>query len=368
MFAVQRSPGHFFDTAPFALSLWFAVCLAALARRAAPWPLGRALPAAVLAALVLDYWPSTRSFASGDPLDLLRGSTWLVADLPSDGGMLRIGLGPRPEYSPLSSWVLAHSQAGHAWGWIFWQAGKYWGEGYALAALGDAAPDGAPASGNRYEALLDAARVRYALISSSEPAPGGAWRRIRGDARYGLWERPGVAPRAQGYREWMLWTGDDLNSAAHAAAAALRANALLVALPPEPAAAQALRAGASAVLASAPAEPLLATPAPAPIEVEFRRGEPERIEMEIDAGAEPALVFVSEGYHPWWRALVDGRPAPVLRAAIAHMAVHVTPGHHEVELRLVRPAVIAAADGISAAAWLTLVLGAPVLLALRRAD
>jgi hypothetical protein len=106
-----------------------------------------------------------------------------------------------------------------------------------------------------------------------------------------------------------------------------------------------------------PGTPLLSRPAAAPIGVEFRRPEPERVELELDAGAAPALVFVSDGYHPWWRAEVDSRPAPVLRAAIAHMAVPVGPGRHAIELRLVRPAVVAAAVGITAAAWIALVLG-----------
>jgi hypothetical protein len=360
MFALQRSPGHFFDTAPFALSLLFAVCLAALVRRLEPRALARALPAIVAVCLVLDYWPSTRSFASGEPLAPLRESAALVADLPSDGGMLRIGLGPG--YAPLSSWLLTHSRAGHAWGWIFWQGGRYWRDAYALAAFGDAEY---PAWNPRYDPLLRVARVRYVLVPPNGRPPIGAWAPVRRNANYVLYERPDVVPIAQGYRAWVLWTGDDPNWAAQAAAETVRANALLVSPPDDPAAAQALRASAASELAGEPPTPLLA-PAAEPIAVAFRRPAPERIELELDAGDAPALAFVSEGYHPWWQATVDDRPAPVLRAAIAQIAVPVGPGHHAIELRLVRPFAVAAADGITATAWVALALGAPIAW-LRRA-
>ncbi len=334
MLAAQRSPGHFFDTAPFALSLAFAACLAGLAARTARPRLAHALVAAVGLALVLDYRPSARAFAAGEPLAPLRRSAALVADLPGEGGSLRVGLGPA--YSPLASWVLAQSRAGHAWGWLRWQAGKYWWDSYATAAFGEALAE--PASrawSERYAPLLRAARVRHLLLEKT-PAPPAPWRRARGDGRFALWEQPDVPPIAVAYAAWKVWDGARGSAEVVAAADALRANALLVA---------------------PPADSSLATSAPAPIAVTYHRPAPERMQLALDAGDAPALVFVSEGYHPWWRAQVDGLPAPVLRAAIAHVAVPVAPGRHEVELRLVRPALVAAADWISACAWLALALG-----------
>ena len=59
------------------------------------------------------------------------------------------------------------------------------------------------------------------------------------------------------------------------------------------------------------------------------------------------------------------------RAAIAHMAIPVGPGRHAVELRLVRPFLVAAADTTTVAAWVALALGLPaawVRARLRRAD
>jgi hypothetical protein len=344
-FAQQRSPGHFFDTAPFALSLLFAACLAALVQRIGRPPLARALITAVMVALALDYRPSARAFSEGVPIAPVRESAALVSDLPSDGGTLRIGLGL--DYSPLASWLLAQSRAGHAWGWLPWQAGAHWWDSYAVAAFGSAVPTpNTRRWGEREAPLLGAARVQYLLLATNAPAPPAPWQRVRGNSRFALWQQPEVSPFASAYRAWTVSSGASASDEAAAAADALRANTLLVAAPD---------VGAADAL---PASPALAMP-PAPAALAYQRPEPERIALAIDAGADPALVFVSEGHHPWWRAQVDGRPAPVLRAAIAHMAVPVGPGRHTVELRLVRPALVATADRITAAAWIALALGAP---------
>ena len=77
------------------------------------------------------------------------------------------------------------------------------------------------------------------------------------------------------------------------------------------------------------------------------------------------MIFVSEGYHPWWRATVDGASAPVLRAQLALLAVPVGPGAHRIGLELERPAVVLAADRVTALSWIALVLGAPPALWIR---
>lgn len=48
-------------------------------------------------------------------------------------------------------------------------------------------------------------------------------------------------------------------------------------------------------------------------------------------------LVVSEAYDPGWRAWVDGRPAPILRADLALMALALPPGEHEVRLRHTAP-------------------------------
>ena len=47
----------------------------------------------------------------------------------------------------------------------------------------------------------------------------------------------------------------------------------------------------------------------------------------------PALLVVSENFHPNWRAYVDGHEQPVLRANFVWKAVRVPPGNHTVEFR-----------------------------------
>ncbi len=102
--------------------------------------------------------------------------------------------------------------------------------------------------------------------------------------------------------------------------------------------------------------------------VRYRRPAPDHMQLEVDAGAEPAVVFVTEAHHPWWRAEVDGAPAPLLRANMLFMAVRVGPGAHRIELRLRRPLVVAAADWLTNLSWLALLAvgGMHALRGLRR--
>ncbi len=56
-------------------------------------------------------------------------------------------------------------------------------------------------------------------------------------------------------------------------------------------------------------------------------------------GPSPAWVVFSELHYPGWRAYVDDRPAPLVRANLALMAVPVLPGDHVVEIRFLAPRV-----------------------------
>ncbi len=70
-----------------------------------------------------------------------------------------------------------------------------------------------------------------------------------------------------------------------------------------------------------------------------RERRPDRILIETDLD-KPGYVVLTDSYDAGWRASVDGRPAPVLRANIAFRAVPVPAGRHEVEQVYRPPAVL----------------------------
>ena len=86
-------------------------------------------------------------------------------------------------------------------------------------------------------------------------------------------------------------------------------------------------------------------------------------ELILSVTAErPGLLFVSEIYHPSWRAWIDGSPVPIHRADVAFRAVEVPAGTHELVFRY-HPAelwvggaisAVAAALSLLAAGWLAL--------------
>jgi hypothetical protein len=57
----------------------------------------------------------------------------------------------------------------------------------------------------------------------------------------------------------------------------------------------------------------------------------QRVDIEVEA-SEPSLVVVAQTYYHNWRAYVDGRPAPLLRANHAFQAIQVPAGRHHVRL------------------------------------
>jgi hypothetical protein len=346
MLEQQRSPGRFFDLAPVWLYLLFAVSLVAIGRRIARPRLAAAALVLVAALVVLDFAPSRRQFAGGFEREPLRPALAMIGALPGEGGTLRVGQ-LLINYFPLASWVIAQSSLGHASGWLTWQANPYWDVLMKGALYAKDPPPRADEPMEPDTEILRAARVRYLLLvqAAHERLPG-PWRRVGEQGGFALWELPEVFPVARGYRSAVLLAAD---AAPAAVSRALRVNTLAVS-PSESSSAAALPS----------LEPTLGPSAPAPIEAESRRLAPERIAIDVDAGAASAVVSVSEAYHPWWRARVDGDPAPVLRANLALMAVPVGPGPHRIELSFERPAVVATADRITAAAWIALLAGIPI--------
>ncbi len=82
-------------------------------------------------------------------------------------------------------------------------------------------------------------------------------------------------------------------------------------------------------------EPGVTPPALAPDRGPARVGwvtrEPDRLVLDVDDPA-GGLLVLSEIYHPYWRATVDGRPAPVERVDVALRGVPLPAGPHRVEL------------------------------------
>ena len=72
--------------------------------------------------------------------------------------------------------------------------------------------------------------------------------------------------------------------------------------------------------------------------------EADRLGLELEAAADGILVL-SEIWHPYWRARVDGEPADVLQVDVALMGIPVTAGRHTVELAFRDPHVTYGAWG-----------------------
>ncbi len=83
---------------------------------------------------------------------------------------------------------------------------------------------------------------------------------------------------------------------------------------------------------------------------------PNAIQLTAKTSAEAYLVL-SEVYYPGWRAYVDGRAEPVLRANYAFRAVYLKPGYHEVRL-VFEPLSWKVGLGISVATWVGLAVWA----------
>lgn len=107
--------------------------------------------------------------------------------------------------------------------------------------------------------------------------------------------------------------------------------------------------------------------APSPTTVDARRDGYGRWHVTA-SGPEPALVVVSEAWFPGWKATVDGRDVPVLKADGAFLGVAVEPGDHEIRFWYDPPAAVTVGRAVTG---VTLVASAVLLLAggrhLRRA-
>ena len=90
---------------------------------------------------------------------------------------------------------------------------------------------------------------------------------------------------------------------------------------------------APAATPRAPAEPgsAVAPPAPSsPGSARILRYANTEVDVEVNAPA-GGFLLLTDVWHPWWRARLDGRPAAILKADVVFRAVEVAPGMHRVE-------------------------------------
>lgn len=394
----MRSPGHFFDLAPLAFFGMFAVALTALLRRL---PARGRLPfaAAVGVALFLDFRPTLDDFWRRRDLDTVDAMRAAVATLPGERGTLRIAASPDAS-PPGASLVTAAADAGSAWSWLYWQAGRHWLP-YLRAAMEWTSPRTPP------ERRAEARRIGAALMASGrlqwvlEEMTGAPrlrmepWTRLAENATFALFAGPPVLPMGTVFATYVLLAGAGASEQAAAIADAFARGVVTVAGGDTlaEAGADTVRAAgvvrhtraavanpASRRLAALHEDALLDVEAPDAAErwaaflakqpagtaraAHYARPAPDRMEFRVDPGPAPAVLYVSEAHHPWWRARVDGAPAEVMRAQIAFMAVRLPAGARRVELTFEPPLAVRAADRVTQAAWVALATAALVAAAL----
>jgi hypothetical protein len=377
----MRAPAHFFDVAPFAFYAWFGVSLAAIAHALRGPLLRRACLLGIAALVVVDFWPSRGVYERGTPQAPLREFAKEMAEIEPGDPPVRIGmlLGQSLSNRTYSSLLAQASGAGTAWSWVAWQAGPHWHAYYYQFYLGLMQAPSDTSGAEQGATLARIGRIKYFLDEFlgpqrlSLPRP---WRRIAANQYFALWEQPRVSAPALAAREYLLSVGAttqqdvmlgevlapvggvvlSVSDPTHPDFDSLAEGAQL--LYADPAVREALMPRAAQKLV-APAElreraRFVTRPPP---EVRYERPAPEHIALHLDAGVSPAVAFVSESHHPWWRARVDGAPAPILRAMGAFMAVLVSPGEHRIDLEFRLPVLLRAAETLSRVAWLVVFVG-----------
>lgn len=373
--ALVRSPGKFFDLIPLGLALAFGAAVVGVGRtlRRRWLRVGGVVALGLL--LVVDFWPSTGRFFSGFPSRHIASEQRILEDLPRDpDARARVLVLPDLAWpgifdeTTLDSLLITRSSLDGWNGWLPWQATRHWqtvGRRTMLTIRGCLARQDV-ACGWPWPQL---ARVKYVLAGRLDYELSG-WQRLRQTSVRALWAREATMPPAYAGREWaVLLDTEDAVVADAVPEAVARGVVLLSTEGPGEALPDRLLSGAvmawqrvgrgaavGARLRSRPEQPWLP--------VGYRRPARDEIVLAIDAGARDAVVVVSESYHPWWTASVDGTPAPLLRAFVGYQAVHVGPGRHDIVLRFTPPSLVRAADLASTVAW-GIVLAVGVAVALR---
>lgn len=103
-----------------------------------------------------------------------------------------------------------------------------------------------------------------------------------------------------------------------------------------------------------------ATNAPSsPVESKITHWAPKQVTVHTRAG-QPGVLLLNDRWDPNWRATVDGKPVPILRANYLMRAVGVPEGEHVVEFRYRPPmkllwvTLAALTAALGAGAWMVL--------------
>jgi hypothetical protein len=394
-FAHFRSPGAYMALVPFCFYALFGLGLVALARRLPSGRTAHTFLGAVLALSILDFWSGRMAFTRGTSLAPMNEFRALLGQLPGGDRQGRIAMSAfdAPTLWIHSSLAVVNSPLDSTWNWLTWQASPAalpFQQTSFMWLRDDLKPWQREPYHRMGRVLGEVGRYRYVLDEFRDTAGvslGPPWRLRARNERMALWERPGVLPMAYAYRSYAATLGIDyvreafvIYNAHPKGAATLAADAS----PPDYA--EDLLADSALVIQLADSEPsTTAQPAVAAtrfanklvdlrgpdfrarleaayrerdtrprLPVHYRRVAPDHMQLEVDAGGEPAVVFVTEAHHPWWRVEVDGAAAPLLRANMLFMAVRVGPGAHRIDLRLRRPLVVAGADWLTNLSWLAL--------------
>jgi tetrahydromethanopterin S-methyltransferase subunit C len=86
------------------------------------------------------------------------------------------------------------------------------------------------------------------------------------------------------------------------------------------------------LLDQAPAQPAPASPRQPDGSAEIASYKNTDVIVDVTAPS-GGFLLLSDIWHPWWRAEVDGKAAPILRADVLLRAIQLTPGRHHVEFR-----------------------------------
>ncbi len=81
---------------------------------------------------------------------------------------------------------------------------------------------------------------------------------------------------------------------------------------------------------------------PAPARIARERETSSTIDADVDAAGR-ALLVIAVTPHKYWRATIDGAPAPLIRANVGFQAVEIPAGRHHVAMRYRNPLVVVCA-------------------------